>query len=86
MLIAQEGIGSVLKQSWNEEDDDEEDDTLTESLDVFGVTTVLNLSAHQVHILNSLLYHDNHIHLNYLGNPSCSTIIWTCTAVDEATC
>lgn len=47
MLIAQEGIGSVLKQSWNEEDDDEEDDTLTESLDVFGVTTVLNLSAHQ---------------------------------------
>ncbi|KAF5278397.1 hypothetical protein FQA39_LY05886 [Lamprigera yunnana] len=48
MLIAQEGIGSVLKQSWNEdEEDDEEDDTLTEALDVFGVTSVLNLSSNR---------------------------------------
>ncbi|KAK4875512.1 hypothetical protein RN001_011934 [Aquatica leii] len=48
MLIAQEGVGSVLKQSWNEDDDDDDDDdTLTEALDVFGVTSVLNLSAHQ---------------------------------------
>lgn len=48
LLIAQEGIGSVLKQSWNEEDDDDEDDdTLTQALDVFGITSVLNLSAHQ---------------------------------------
>ncbi|KAF2900367.1 hypothetical protein ILUMI_05819 [Ignelater luminosus] len=47
MIIAQEGIGSVLKQSWNDEDDDDEDDTLTEALDVFGVTTVVNLSSHQ---------------------------------------
>lgn len=48
MIIAQEGIGSVLKQSWNDEDDDDEDDTLTEALDVFGITTVVNLSSHQV--------------------------------------
>ncbi|KAF5307080.1 hypothetical protein FQR65_LT07139 [Abscondita terminalis] len=48
MLIAQEGIGSVLKQSWNEdEDDDDDDDTLTEALDVFGVTSIINLSSHQ---------------------------------------
>jgi len=47
MIIAQEGIGSVLKQSWNDEDDDDDDDTMTEALDVFGVTTVVNLSSHQ---------------------------------------
>ncbi|KAB0794554.1 hypothetical protein PPYR_11393 [Photinus pyralis] len=46
MLIAQEGIGSVLKQSWNEDEDDDDDDTLTEALDVFGVTTVFNLTSH----------------------------------------
>ncbi|KAK5644834.1 hypothetical protein RI129_006134 [Pyrocoelia pectoralis] len=46
MLIAQEGVGSVLKQSWNEDEVDEDDDTLTEALDVFGVTTVFNLTSH----------------------------------------
>lgn len=46
MIIAQTGIGSVLKQSWN--DDQEEEESDSEDSGVFGVTTVLNLSSHRV--------------------------------------
>lgn len=44
MLIAQQGIGSVLKQSIDEDEDEdeEEDDT------VFGITSVVNLAANKV--------------------------------------
>jgi len=45
MLIEQAGIGSVLKQTID--DDDDEDDDLTDSLDVFGITSVLNVSSHK---------------------------------------
>ncbi|GJQ71675.1 hypothetical protein Trydic_g11370 [Trypoxylus dichotomus] len=45
MLIAQTGIGSVLKQS--SDDNDDEDDDMSDSLDVFGVTSILNLSLHK---------------------------------------
>ncbi|KRT82743.1 hypothetical protein AMK59_4698 [Oryctes borbonicus] len=46
MLIAQSGIGSVLKQS-SDDSDDEEDNDMSDSLAVFGVTSVLNLSSHK---------------------------------------
>ncbi|XP_050310390.1 protein BCCIP homolog [Anthonomus grandis grandis] len=46
MLIAQNGIGSVLKQSCNDSDD-EDDMELTEDSDVFGITSVINLTSHR---------------------------------------
>jgi len=46
MLIAQTGVGSVLKQSMSDEDE-EGDDDMTDSLDVFGITSVVNLGAHK---------------------------------------
>lgn len=46
IVISQDYIGSVIKQSWDEEmgddDDDEEDPNV-----VFGITTVLNLTSHK---------------------------------------
>ncbi|KAJ8933241.1 hypothetical protein NQ318_011680 [Aromia moschata] len=49
MLIAQGGIGSVLKQSCNDDDDDDdEDDTdMTEENNVFGITSIINLTSHK---------------------------------------
>lgn len=46
LLIQQTGVGSVLKQSFN---DDEEDDDMTDASDVYGITSVINLSSHKVH-------------------------------------
>lgn len=42
LLIAQHGVGSVLKQSYNDSDD-EEDVDMSEEKDVFGITSVINL-------------------------------------------
>lgn len=47
MIIAQQGIGSVLKQSMDDDDDEDEDDD-TNSNDVFGITTIINLTANNV--------------------------------------
>ncbi|GLV44470.1 uncharacterized protein CBL_10274 [Carabus blaptoides fortunei] len=44
MIIAQQGIGSVLKQSMDDDDDEDEDDD-SNSNDVFGITTIINLTA-----------------------------------------
>ncbi|KAK9692876.1 bccip [Popillia japonica] len=46
MLIAQTGVGSVLKQSIDDAED-EDDDDMSDPLDVFGITSVLNLSSHK---------------------------------------
>jgi len=46
MLIAQTGVGSVLKQSYNDSDD-EDDMELTAESDVFGITSVINLTSHR---------------------------------------
>lgn len=49
MLIAQQGIGSVLKQSFGDDDDEDEEDTdMSEESDVFGITSVINLTSHKV--------------------------------------
>lgn len=48
MIIAQNGVGSVLKQSYNDEED--EDDDMNDAQDVFGITTVVNIAAHKVRI------------------------------------
>lgn len=44
LIIQQMGVGSVLKQSFN---DDEDDDDMTETSDVYGITSVINLSSHK---------------------------------------
>lgn len=46
LLINQTGVGSVLKQSVNDSDDDEDSEMVDDS-DVFGITSVLRLSAHR---------------------------------------
>lgn len=50
MIIAQTGVGSVLKQgsNENEDEDDEDDDDMSDALDVFGVTSVINIKSHKV--------------------------------------
>ncbi|KAJ8968057.1 hypothetical protein NQ314_002496 [Rhamnusium bicolor] len=45
LLIAQHGIGSVLKQSYNDSDDEDAD--MSEERDVFGITSVINLTSHK---------------------------------------
>lgn len=47
MLINQTGVGSVLKQGLSDSDD-EDDADMTDQSDVFGITSVINLSAHKV--------------------------------------
>lgn len=47
IIISQAGIGSVLKQCCNDSDD-EEDMEMVEESDVYGVTTVLNLTQNRV--------------------------------------
>ncbi|XP_060528967.1 protein BCCIP homolog [Cylas formicarius] len=46
MLISQSGLGSVLKQSANDSDD-EDDMELSEECDVFGITSLINLTVHK---------------------------------------
>lgn len=45
LIIAQQGLGSVLKQAEDDDDDDDEDPI---DNTVFGVTTVVNLTANMV--------------------------------------
>ncbi|XP_044754027.1 protein BCCIP homolog [Coccinella septempunctata] len=45
LLINQQGVGSVLKQAPEDEDEEESDDDIND--DVYGLTTVLNLSAYR---------------------------------------
>lgn len=49
ILIAQDGVGSVLKQS-SYDDEDTEDDDMSDVLDVFGITSVINITSHLVQI------------------------------------
>lgn len=53
LLIQQNGVGSVLKQSFD--DDDAEEDDLVDASDVYGITSVLNLSANKVHSRSRLI-------------------------------
>lgn len=48
LLIQQKGVGSVLKQTV---DDEDEDDELVDALDVYGITSVLNLYSYKVGFL-----------------------------------
>lgn len=45
LLIQQHGVGSVLKQTIDEEDEDAD---LVDALDVYGVTSILNLYSNKV--------------------------------------
>lgn len=53
LLIKQSGVGSVLKQTIDEEDDD---DDLVDSADVYGITSVLNLHANKVIVCFSMCF------------------------------
>lgn len=54
LIINQNYVGSVIKQSMGEEDDsDDEGDDIN---DVFGVTTVINLTDKQVGNMADLFY------------------------------
>lgn len=48
LIIRENYVGSVVKQSADLEESDDED---TDVNDVFGITTVINLSSKQVNIL-----------------------------------
>lgn len=52
LIISKNHVGSVVKQS---ADLDESDDEDTDINDVFGITTVINLSSKQVNILCYLI-------------------------------
>ncbi|XP_057668893.1 protein BCCIP homolog [Diorhabda carinulata] len=45
LLIAQNGIGSVLKQSYGDSDDEDEDVDMNDEKDVFGITSVISLTS-----------------------------------------
>lgn len=48
MLISQHGVGSVLKQGLDDgEEDDDDDDGMAEDSNVFGITSVINLTSHK---------------------------------------
>lgn len=54
LIISQNYVGSVVKQSDNEEEsDDDEDDDVN---DVFGITTVINVSDRQASMINNNVY------------------------------
>lgn len=46
LIVSQNYVGSVIKQSWDEEMDDEDDGEEDPNV-VFGITTVLNLTEHK---------------------------------------
>lgn len=71
MIISQAGIGSVLKQSCNDSDD-EEDMEMVEESDVYGVTTVLNLTQNKVKIR---LF--EYFRLNQVGLYFCQLFYWS---------
>ncbi|XP_072386994.1 protein BCCIP homolog isoform X1 [Diabrotica undecimpunctata] len=47
LLIAQHGVGSVLKQSYGDSDDEDEDVEMSDEKDVFGIASVVNLGSHK---------------------------------------
>ncbi|XP_030755434.1 protein BCCIP homolog [Sitophilus oryzae] len=47
MLISQTGIGSVLKQSYDDDEDEDDNMDLSEDSNVFGITSVINLTSHR---------------------------------------
>lgn len=53
LLIQQNGVGSVLKQTV---DDEDEDDDLVDALDVYGITSVLNLHSNKVNGFFCILF------------------------------
>ena len=53
LIISQNYIGSVVKQSQDEEGSDDEDG---DTNDVFGITTVVNISDRQVIYLKFITY------------------------------
>lgn len=50
MLINQTGLGSVLKQGFSDSDD-EDDTEMEDQSDVFGITSVINLSLFKVRLV-----------------------------------
>lgn len=48
MLIAQKNVGSVLKQSYFD-DEDEDDMEANDVLDVFGITSLIDVTSNKVH-------------------------------------
>lgn len=48
LIIGQNYVGSVVKQSQEDEGSEDEDD---DANDVFGITTVINISNRQVQVL-----------------------------------
>ncbi|XP_018327331.1 protein BCCIP homolog [Agrilus planipennis] len=44
LILNQKGVGSVLKQSFDDYDDEDDEDLVDES-EVFGISTIVNLSA-----------------------------------------
>lgn len=53
LIITQNYVGSVVKQSTNMEEPDEDDDDDDDVNDVFGITTVINVSDSQVKKMNN---------------------------------
>lgn len=49
LLIQQNGVGSVLKQTID--DDEDVDDELVDALDVYGITSVVNLYSNKVNFV-----------------------------------
>lgn len=57
LIISQNYVGSVLKQSF-EEDENDDDDEDNDPNDVFGITTVINLTEKQVRVFGcQFLFH-----------------------------
>lgn len=50
LIISQNYVGSVVKQSEDVNEDDDDDDDIN---DVFGITTVINVSNRQVSKINN---------------------------------
>lgn len=56
LIISQNYVGSVVKQSTDMEEFDDDDDDVN---DVFGITTVINISIRQVRKINITLLSSN---------------------------
>jgi protein BCP1 len=84
MLISQTGVGSVLKQSCNDSDD-EEDVEMVEESDVFGITSVINLTQHKetpcVKHLFELVCEESQKHANQETQTSFNQILNNCNRI-----
>lgn len=69
LLIQQNGVGSVLKQTVDEDDDD---DDMVDSADVYGITSVVNLYSNKV-TKNAFIVFIFQAYTFLLGNSLCST-------------